>query len=337
MLSTFELQRGKVRPNCCEAILRLAVLALIIPFGSLKAEPTLRTEQPLELALAPVALYPDDVLVKLLAAAAFPDQIAEAAMLVRTPDDLRLAAEQGWVRAVQTLASCPELLQQLYQNLDWSSRVGREFLHAPDAVLDVIMKLRSRARDFGNLSDNESVVVTDETPRSGRRVIRIISPASGDIQLPPNTERAVYTGNEPSASEQWRTVRCFPPARPDQAMGSAARSTVWGDAALIDQDLITQQQAVQEADNQSGDAVQFKAEWVRRSPEFEEWQRAETLTAERQKKLQQSVSFFKLNGLGSDAIDVSEPESGQMVIGTDAQLTARWARRGRSSRQAGNK
>lgn len=296
--------------------------------------------------MAPVALYPDTLLLVVLGAAAFPEQIADAAMLVRSNEDMSIIPEQRWEPAIKELAYCVGLTRDLYRRLDWSSRVGRAYLDAPDKVLEAIMRLRRIALDLGNLASGPEITVSVERTRDGARLVKISQTSNAGHALPPFTETAIYTGADSRAKARWQISECFPrPATPVPADTNRAKSALWGDAALIDQDLISQQLAASAAGSEIGatpdneQKLSINSDWVRSSPELDEWRRAERSALERRKKLRFAANYMLLNGL--ETRERLEPFSSPADIvlsanttGIDAARAERFAKRGRSSQQA---
>ena len=88
---------------------------LALTGAPLAAQGDLYSGQELDDMLAPIALYPDPLLSQVLAAAAFPDQIAAA-----PPPSCRLSgsaiASQNWDPSVKAVAGYPEVLQMLAGN-----------------------------------------------------------------------------------------------------------------------------------------------------------------------------------------------------------------------------
>jgi hypothetical protein len=119
----------------------------------------------LDSLLAPVALYPDAVLAQLLAAAATPDQVAEAAYWTRmnrgmTGDDaVRAVQDRPWQPAVKALVAYPDLLERMADSPQWTVDLGNAYLSQPALVMATVQTLRERAYASGYLhSDAEQTV-----------------------------------------------------------------------------------------------------------------------------------------------------------------------------------
>ena len=109
--------------------------------------------------LAPVALYPDDLLADVLVAATYPLDGAEAAQWLEDPQNAALKGDQlfaamqqkPWDPSVKSLAPFPQILRVLDANLEWTEQLGEAYLADPAAVMDVVQGLRRRAQSAGRL------------------------------------------------------------------------------------------------------------------------------------------------------------------------------------------
>ncbi len=83
----------------------------------------------LDAMLAPIALYPDDLLAQTLMAATYPLQIVEAARWLESDDNKGLKGDAlakalaplPWDPSVKSLVPFPQVLEQLNEHLDWTS------------------------------------------------------------------------------------------------------------------------------------------------------------------------------------------------------------------------
>ena len=109
--------------------------------------------------LAPVALYPDDLLADVLVAATYPLDVAEAAQWLEDPENAALKGDQlfaalqqkSWDPSVKSLVPFPQILRVLDANLEWTEQLGEAYLADPAAVMDAIQGLRRRAQSAGRL------------------------------------------------------------------------------------------------------------------------------------------------------------------------------------------
>ena len=139
----------------------------------------------LDQMLAPIALYPDQLLSQILMAATYPLEVVEAARfqransLLQGQDAVRAAAGQDWDPSVQSLLAFPNVLQQMDADIDWTERLGDAFLAQQAQVMDTVQTLRNRALAAGNLRSNDRVQVVHE------REIIVLRPARTDLLYVP--------------------------------------------------------------------------------------------------------------------------------------------------------
>jgi hypothetical protein len=122
----------------------------------------------LDQILAPIALYPDALLSKVLIASTYPLEIVEAARWSRQnphlegEDAVAAVAGKDWDPSVKALVAFPDLLARLDEDLDWTRRLGDAMLYQEAQVMDSIQFLRARADAAGSLADNEYTRVIRE-------------------------------------------------------------------------------------------------------------------------------------------------------------------------------
>jgi hypothetical protein len=109
-------------------------------------------EQPeLDALLAPVALYPDELVDHILVAAAYPDQVSEAAR--GTP------AQPHWHPSVGALIPYPELLQRMAESPQWMHDLSQAYIYQQEWVMVTVQSLRARAAAYGHLPEPQREVV----------------------------------------------------------------------------------------------------------------------------------------------------------------------------------
>ena len=87
--------------------------------------------QELQSLVAPIALYPDSLVAQILNGATFPDQVAVANYWLSQNKNLTGSAllqavnGQSWDPSVKALTEFPSVLNNMAQNLSWTSQFGR--------------------------------------------------------------------------------------------------------------------------------------------------------------------------------------------------------------------
>lgn len=142
----------------------LLVLAAALAVGqkAFAQGETVRTQTELEELVAPIALYPDELLAIVLPASTFPLQVVEAARFLEDREaDSTLEPDEDWDNSIVALLNYPEALALLNDDLDWTWSLGEAVLDEQPAVLDAVQSFRERAQLAGNLVSDDRQVVTE--------------------------------------------------------------------------------------------------------------------------------------------------------------------------------
>src|SRR5512139_3992429 len=153
------------------------------------------SQEKLDSLLAPIALYPDDLLAQTLMASTYPLDVVAAARFVKenpklTGDALDKAVlEKNWDPSVQSLTAYPQVLEMMNNKLDWTQELGDAFLAEEKRVLDTVQRLRQKADAAGNLKSSEQQKVVKE-----QQTI-IIEPAQPEVVYVPTYNPTVVYGS----------------------------------------------------------------------------------------------------------------------------------------------
>jgi Protein of unknown function (DUF3300) len=127
------------------------------PAPATAVEPAEPTPTQLQQLVAPIALYPDELVAQVLAAATYPEQIVEADRWVQQHGSLQgqaLATEvdaQPWDASVKALTQFPSVLANMDENLSWTSALGDAYVNHQQDVMDAVQTMRGRAKDADTL------------------------------------------------------------------------------------------------------------------------------------------------------------------------------------------
>jgi hypothetical protein len=178
-----KIKKGLVWPWFLWAL----VLLLAVPPGEIMAQGrnsdgsmTFRQEE-LDQMLAPIALYPDELLSQILMAATYPLEVVQAARWIQASSNLRgdqlaMALEQqDWDPSVKSLINFPDVLQMMNERLEWTQVLGDAFLAAQDQVLDTIQRLREKAQAQGSLRTTSQLRVIPD-PQTQVIIIEPVDP-----------------------------------------------------------------------------------------------------------------------------------------------------------------
>jgi hypothetical protein len=124
----------------------------------------------LEKLLAPIALYPDDLVAQILTASTYPIEIVEAERWLSAHPNIHgdplqdAMQQQPWDPSVKGLTSVPQVLSMMNDKLEWTQQLGEAFLAQPNDVSNAIQQLRLKAEANGNLKSSDKIRVSRVAP-----------------------------------------------------------------------------------------------------------------------------------------------------------------------------
>lgn len=163
-------------------------------------QPDFKPEE-LEQMLAPVALYPDDLLAQVLMASTYPVEVVEADRFAKANKGLKdqaLADEldkKSWDESVKSLVNFPDVLSTMSENLSTTVKIGDAFIGQQKEVMATVQKLRGKAKETGNLKSSQEQNVST-TVQGGTEVI-VIESSSPDVVYVPQYNPTVVYGTWP--------------------------------------------------------------------------------------------------------------------------------------------
>ena len=152
----------------------------------------------LEQLLAPIALYPDELIGQILAASVNSQEVLDAGNWLLQNQNLKgdaldaAAKKAGFGDPMRALLRFPTVLDMMCQEFDWTRQLGAAFTSDQRGVLDAIQRLRASAVDVGSLQSNPQQIV-EKTTDNGTQVI-LVKPADPTvIYVPQYNPQVVYT------------------------------------------------------------------------------------------------------------------------------------------------
>lgn len=151
----------------------------------------------LEALVAPIALYPDELLANVLAASTYPLEVIQADRFMKERKSLKgdaLKAEvdkQGWDDSVKALASTVDVLSMMSDKLDWTQKLGDAFLAQQPDVMDAIQRLRNKAYDNKKLVTTKQQKVSVQS-QEGKQAIVIQQANPAEMYVPYYDPATVY-------------------------------------------------------------------------------------------------------------------------------------------------
>jgi uncharacterized membrane protein YgcG len=151
----------------------------------------------LESLLAPIALYPDQLLAQVLAASTYPLEIVEVAQWLKKNSSLQgealvqAAAKNKWDPSIQALVVFPDIVEKMSGDVSWTTAVGNAFLAQQNDVMDAIQVLRKKAYEAKALQSNAQQKV-ELASQQGQTFVTIEPADPQVVYVPSYNPTAVY-------------------------------------------------------------------------------------------------------------------------------------------------
>jgi len=155
------------------------------------------SREQLDQIVAPIALYPDDLVAQILMASTYPLEVVQADRWAKSNKDLKGDAlakaleKESWDPSVKSLVNFPQVLTMMSEKLDWTQKLGDAFLGQEKDVMDTVQALRKKAKDAGNLKTTPEQKVVEE------KETIIIQPANPEVVYVPTYNPSVVYGAWP--------------------------------------------------------------------------------------------------------------------------------------------
>jgi Protein of unknown function (DUF3300) len=154
-----------------------------------------QTPTQLDALVAPIALYPDALVAQVLAASAYPEQVAFADDWVSQNTNLTGSTltqevdQQSWDPSIKALTQFPSVLHNLAHNLSWTSSLGKAFTNQQTDVMTAVQAMRAKAHAAGTLQSSPQIKVVQQSPST-----IVIQPANPEVVYVPQYDPAVVYG-----------------------------------------------------------------------------------------------------------------------------------------------
>jgi hypothetical protein len=182
--------------------LAAALVALIVGMSA----QTKPSPEAVDSLIAPVALYPDQLLAQMLESTKIPRRVQEfSGWLVRNKELTGTALQDaaraaGFEPSLVLLALFPKVVNFMADNIEWTRQVGQAFTSDRQGVMDSIQRLRANAMKKGTLKDTPQQNVELKATEGGSQAI-VIEPANQQVvYVPTYNPQAVYTSPPPTTT-----------------------------------------------------------------------------------------------------------------------------------------
>ena len=170
------------------------------PATTTPAEQTLKPEQ-LDAIVAPIALYPDNLLAQVMMASTYPLEVVQAARWAEANKELKGDAlkqtieKLTWDDSVKSLIATPSVLAMMSTKLDWTQKLGDAVLAQQPDLMDAVQRLRMRAQGTDKLKSSKEQNVT--VRQEGGKQVVAIQPTNPETVYVPYYDPAVVYGTWP--------------------------------------------------------------------------------------------------------------------------------------------
>ncbi|MEP9371970.1 DUF3300 domain-containing protein [Mesorhizobium sp. KR1-2] len=151
------------------------------------------SEHELEVLVAPIALYPDELIAAISQAALYPLQIVEAERyLEQHAKNKSLQPKASWDSSVISLLNYPDIVKKMSGDLDWTEKLGNAITSQQKDVLVAIQQLRHQAVAKDIIKSDDKIKVTEENDKV------VIEPASAEtVYVPQYEPEMLYVADYP--------------------------------------------------------------------------------------------------------------------------------------------
>jgi hypothetical protein len=170
--------------SCMTATSHAQTETAAVSANAVEEAPEPLSAEEMEVLVARIALYPDELVAVITAASLYPLQIVEAQRFLddsKTKKDLK--PKTTWDGSVVSLLNYPEIVKMMSDDLDWTQLLGEVIVNQQKAVLAAIQQLREKAVAEGIIKTDDKVKVVKEADNI------VIQPASTEViyvpQYPP--------------------------------------------------------------------------------------------------------------------------------------------------------
>ena len=129
--------------------------------------------------VAPIALYPDQLLAQVLTTAANPQEVLDLGNWLLQNQNLQgdamtnAAKQAGFSPSAQYLALFPQVVDNMCQQMDWTRQLGQAFSSDQKSVMDAVQRKRVQAQQAGTLTSSPQMTVDTKKADNGQPYVEI--------------------------------------------------------------------------------------------------------------------------------------------------------------------
>ncbi len=140
--------------------------------------------------VAPIALYPDQLLAQILTASTNPQEVLDGGNWLLQNQNLKgdaltdAAKQAGFSPSMQYLMNFPQVVDNMCQQIDWTRDLGQYFQADQKGVMNAVQTKRLQAQQTGNLKSSPQMTVATKQADNGQQYVEI-QPANPQVVYVP--------------------------------------------------------------------------------------------------------------------------------------------------------
>ena len=156
--------------------------------------------------VAPIALYPDQLLAQVLSTAANPQEVLDLGNWLLQNQNLQgdaatnAAKQAGFSPSAQYLAMFPQVVDNMCQQMDWTRELGEAFKTDQAGVMQAVQLKRLQAQQIGNLNSSPQMTVANKTADNGQKYVEIQPADPKTVYVPQYNPVTIYNTQAPGAA-----------------------------------------------------------------------------------------------------------------------------------------
>src|SRR5262245_38317860 len=162
--------------------------------------------------VAPIALYPDQLLAQVLAVAVNPQEVLDLGNWLLQNQNLQgdamtnAAKQAGFSASAQYLALFPQVVDNMCQQMNWTRQLGEAFKADQTAVMDAVQRKRTQAEQMGNLKSSPQMTVENKKADNGKEYVAVQPAYPKVVYVPQYNPVTIYNSPVPAAPAQTTTT-----------------------------------------------------------------------------------------------------------------------------------
>jgi hypothetical protein len=175
-----------------------------------QATPSQAATLSLDDLVAPIALYPDQLLAQVLTASTNQQEVLDGGNWILQNQSLKgdaltsAAKTAGFGPSMQYLMSFPQVIDNMCQEMEWTTQLGQTFQSDQKGVMEAVQRKRSEAQQMGNLVSSPQMTVATKTD-NGQQYVEIKPADPKVVYVPQYNPVTIYNTQATAAAAPAQT------------------------------------------------------------------------------------------------------------------------------------